>query len=102
MILGFICPSPEPRALAADSARINRLKQKPRPGGPGRGVSPKSFRFDLVFALRAGQHQQRLEEVDEVEIEAKRAIDRLLLRRLIAVAGVVALLDRLRIPGGKA
>src|SRR5271165_1361354 len=91
----FISPPKEARVTALTKAPVRGLSE--------RGSLTLSVDGDVsVVALRTRQHQDRLEHVDEVEVEAQRAVDRLLVDHLVAVAGVIHLLDRLGVPGGQA
>src|SRR5271166_5027898 len=73
--------------------------QKNRPGtGPGR---PKAVPAGPSVAAGAEQLHQQHEQVDEVEIEAQRAHDRLLAAGLVIVALVIHLLDLLRVIRGQ-
>ena len=63
----------------------------------GRGLSNAVSEPPSVVAL-SKQEQQGLEHVDKVEIERQSAEHTLLLRDFIAVALIIIVLDRLRVP----
>src|SRR5579862_6277019 len=66
-----------------------RRKKKPRTEVRGLfSIMAAYVKRRSIVALAAGQHEQRLEHVDEVEIEAQRAEDRGLFLGVLAIAGV--------------
>ena len=80
--------------MRAESQRQERPR---RVGGGSKTLSPT-----LLSRCAGRRGKQRLEHVDEVQIERQRAEDALLLRDLVAVALEIHVLDVLRVPGGEA
>ena len=88
-------------AIGLGLGRLSELAEQVLDGAAVVLVHELDLLSVLFFAL-AGQAQQQLEDVDEVQVERQRAHHRQLLVRLGIMMLGVLLLDRLRVPGRQA